>query len=147
MLNKAMLQGRLTAAPELRATPNNVSVASFTIACDRDYGSGDEKKIDFIRCVAWRGTAEFISKYFDKGSQIVIDGRIETDSWTDKNGEKRNSFDILVANAYFAGPAKKQTTDTESSSSPPNEPKQETPPDRYRVPSFTELPADGELPF
>ena len=103
MLNHITIMGRLTRDPELRRTGSGVAVASFSVAVDRDYSGrdGGEKKTDFIDCVAWRQTGEFISKYFTKGRMIVVDGRLEMRDWTDKEGNKRRSAEIIVANAYF----------------------------------------------
>jgi single-strand DNA-binding protein len=101
MLNHITIMGRLTRDPELRRTGSGVSVASFTIAVDRDFAKDGEKKTDFIDCVAWRQTGEFISKYFTKGRMIVVDGHLEIREWTDKEGNKRRSAEVIVANAYF----------------------------------------------
>ncbi len=103
MLNHITIMGRLTRDPELRRTGSGVAVATFRVAVDRDYASkdGGERKTDFIDCVAWRQTGEFISKYFAKGRMIVVDGRLEIRDWTDKDGNKRTSAEINVANAYF----------------------------------------------
>ena len=103
MLNHITIMGRLVRDPELRRTGSGVAVASFRVAVDRDYMSkdGGERKADFIDCVAWRQTGEFISKYFTKGRMIVVDGRLEMRDWTDKDGNKRTSAEINVANAYF----------------------------------------------
>ena len=102
MLNKVTLMGRICRDPELRRTGSGVAVASFTIAVDRDFsGKDSEKKTDFIDCVAWRQTGEFISKYFTKGRMIVVDGRLEMRDWTDKEGNKRRNAEINVENAYF----------------------------------------------
>ena len=103
MLNHITLMGRLVRDPELRRTGSGVAVASFRIAVDRDYSpkDGGERKADFIDCVAWRQTGEFISKYFAKGRMIVVDGRLEMRDWTDKEGNKRTSAEVIVENAYF----------------------------------------------
>ena len=103
MLNHITIMGRLTRDPELRRTGTGVAVASFSIAVDRDFGGrdGGEKKTDFIDCVAWRQTGEFISKYFTKGRMIVVEGRLEMRDWTDKEGNKRRNAEVIVANAYF----------------------------------------------
>jgi len=103
MLNHITLMGRLVRDPELRRTGSGVAVASFRIAVDRDFApkDGGERKADFIDCVAWRQTGEFISKYFAKGRMIVVDGRLEMRDWTDKDGNKRISAEVNVANAYF----------------------------------------------
>ncbi len=103
MLNHITIMGRLVRDPELRRTGTGIAVASFRVAVDRDFQSkdGGERKADFIDCVAWRQTGEFISKYFTKGRMIVVDGRLEMRDWTDKDGNKRTSAEIVVANAYF----------------------------------------------
>ena len=103
MLNHITLMGRLVRDPELRRTGSGVAVASFRIAVDRDFApkDGGERKADFIDCVAWRQTGEFISKYFTKGRMIVVDGRLEMRDWTDKDGNKRTSAEVVVDNAYF----------------------------------------------
>ena len=103
MLNHITLMGRLVRDPELRRTGSGVAVASFCVAVDRDYQSkdGGERKADFITCVAWRQTGEFISKYFAKGRMIVVDGRLEMRDWTDKEGNKRTTAEVIVDNAYF----------------------------------------------
>ncbi len=103
MLNHIVIMGRLVRDPELRRTGTGIAVASFRVAVDRDFApkDGGERKADFIDCVAWRQTGEFISKYFTKGRMIVVDGRLEMRDWTDKDGNKRTSAEIVVANAYF----------------------------------------------
>ncbi len=103
MLNHITLMGRLVRDPKLRRTGSGIAVASFRIAVDRDYQpkDGGERKADFIDCVAWRQTGEFISKYFTKGRMIVVDGRLEMRDWTDKEGNKRISAEVIVDNAYF----------------------------------------------
>lgn len=104
MLNVVALLGRLTADPELRTTPNGVSVATFTMAVDRSYAKqGEERQADFINCVAWRGTGEFISRYFQKGQLIAVDGSIQTRRYQDKNGSNRTAFEVVVKDASFAG--------------------------------------------
>lgn len=106
MLNRVIIMGRCTSDPELRRTGNGTAVTSFTLAVDRDF-SKEEKKTDFINCVAWRQTGEFISKYFAKGRMMVVDGRLEMRDWTDKDGNKRTSAEVVVDNAYF-GDSKKE---------------------------------------
>ena len=104
MLNHITIMGRLTRDPELRRTGSGIAVASFTVAVDRDFSGrdGGEKETDFIDCVAWRQTGEFVSKYFTKGSMIVVSGRLQIRNWTDKDGNKRRTAEILVDNIYFA---------------------------------------------
>ena len=104
MLNCAVIIGRITADPELRTTPNGVSVTSFTVAVERSYQkSGEERQTDFINVVAWRGTAEFVSSYFRKGSMIAVQGSIQTRSYEDRNGNKRTAFEIVADNVSFCG--------------------------------------------
>lgn len=102
MLNHCTLMGRLVRDPELRHTGNNVPVASFTIAVDRDFkAASGEKETDFVDVVAWRNTAEFVSKYFSKGRMAVVSGRLQMRKWTDKDGNKRVSAEIVADNVYF----------------------------------------------
>ena len=109
MLNVAIIMGRLTRDPELRRTNSGKPVASFTVAVDRDYApEGQEKETDFIDCVAWNGTGEFVDKYFKKGSMIVVSGRLQLRNWTDKDGNKRKSAEILARNVYFGESKKSQ---------------------------------------
>lgn len=129
MLNSCTLMGRLTRDPEMR-NANGAPVVSFTVACDRDYGSDGEKKVDFIDIVAWRSTAEFVSKYFRKGSMAIVNGRLQMREWTDKEGNKRRSAEIIAYNTYFAGKAKKDTAGA----------------DMQHAPAF-EVEDDGDLPF
>ena len=102
-LNKTILMGRLTADPILRRTASGVAVASFTIAVDRDFGKDEngEKATDFFDIVAWRQTGEFVSKHFSKGRMIVVDGKLQTRSWTDKDGNKRKTVEVVADNCYF----------------------------------------------
>ena len=103
MLNHITIMGRLTRDPELRRTGSGIAVASFTVAVDRDFGGrdGGEKETDFIDCVAWRQTGEFVSKYFTKGSMIVVSGRLQIRNWNDKDGNKRRSAEVVADNVYF----------------------------------------------
>ena len=103
MLNHIVIMGRLTRDPELRRTGTGIAVASFSVAVDRDFGGrdGGERETDFIDCVAWRQTGEFVSKYFTKGSMIVVSGRLQIRGWTDKDGNKRRSAEVVADNVYF----------------------------------------------
>ena len=102
MLNKIILMGRLTRDPELRRTGSGTAVTSFSLAVDRDFKSqSDEKETDFIDIVAWRSTAEFVSKYFTKGRMAVVEGRLQIRDWTDKDGGKRRSAEVVADNVYF----------------------------------------------
>ena len=103
MLNHIVLMGRLTRDPELRRTGSGIAVASFSLAVDRDFGSREtgEKETDFIDIVAWRNTAEFVSKYFTKGRMAVVSGRLQIRNWNDKDGNKRRSAEVVADNIYF----------------------------------------------
>ena len=103
MLNHITIMGRLTRDPELRRTGSGVAVASFTLAVDRDFApkDGGERETDFIDCVAWRQTGEFVSKYFTKGRMAVVSGRLQIRGWTDKDGNKRRSAEVVADNVYF----------------------------------------------
>lgn len=134
MLNKILLMGRLVRDPELRHTGSGTAVASFTLAVDRDYKTqSGEKETDFIDIVAWRSTAEFVSKYFTKGRMAVVEGRLQIRDWTDKDGGRRRSAEVVADNVYF-GDSKRPVSDSDTSA-PSGE--------------FTELPDEekGELPF
>ena len=103
MLNQIVIMGRLTRDPELRRTGSGIAVAAFTLAVDRDYKPDDgERECDFIDCVAWRGTGEFVSRYFSKGRMAVVQGRLQIRAWTDKDGNKRRATEIVADNVYFA---------------------------------------------
>ncbi len=113
-MNKAILVGRLTADPELKSTPNGVNVCSFSVAVDRRFvRAGEERKADFINCVAWRQTAEFISRFFSKGRMIGLVGSIQTRTYNDKDGNKRYATEVVVDEAYF--------TESKGSSAPQGE--------------------------
>ena len=126
MLNRIVLMGRLTRDPELRRTNSGTAVASFNIAVDRDFKSqSGEKETDFIDIVAWRNTAEFVSKYFTKGRTAVVEGRLQIRDWTDKDGGKRRSAEVIADNVYF-GDSKKES---------------------FADQGFAEAEDDGDLPF
>ena len=103
MLNHIVIMGRLTRDPELRRTGSGIAVASFTLAVDRDFSpkDGGERETDFIDCVAWRQTGEFVSKYFTKGRMAVVSGRLQIRNWNDKDGNKRRSAEVVADNVYF----------------------------------------------
>lgn len=140
MLNVAVLMGRIVADPELKHTPNDVSVCSFTIAVDRSYvKQGQERQADFIDIVAWRSTADFVCKYFRKGQLIAVQGAIQTRSYTDSQGVKRKAFEIVADQVSFAEPKKEQNNHTTDSEYP-----------AYLsegVSDFEEIPTDDDLPF
>ena len=114
MLNQINIMGRLTRDPELRRTGSGIAVASFTLAVDRDFGGkdGGERETDFIDCVAWRQTGEFVSKYFTKGRMAVVSGRLQIRNWNDKDGNKRRTAEVVADNVYF-GDSKKEDSKNE----------------------------------
>lgn len=115
MLNKIILMGRLTRDPELRRTQSGTAVAAFTIAVDRDYKpQSGEKETDFIDCVAWRSTGEFVSKYFSKGRMAVVEGRLQIRDWTDRDGNKRRSAEVVADSVYFGGSKRSESAAQQS---------------------------------
>ena len=120
MLNHITIMGRLTRDPELRRTGSGIAVASFSLAVDRDYSprDGGERETDFIDCVAWRQTGEFVSKYFTKGRMAVVSGRLQIRNWTDKDGNKRRSAEVVADNVYF-GDSRRDGESTGSSYAAP----------------------------
>ena len=140
MLNKVFIMGRLARDPELRRTQNGTAVASFTLAVDRDYkGASGERETDWIDCVAWRQSGEFVSRYFTKGRMAVVEGRLQIRDWTDNSGNKRRSTEVMVENIYFADSknAKPGEAATERTPNPAPPPKQE----------YTDMDDQEELPF
>ena len=119
MLNHITIMGRLVRDPELRRTGSGVAVTSFTVAVDRDFGKNEngEKETDFIDCVAWRQTGEFVAKYFAKGRMAVVSGRLQIRPWTDKDGNKRRTAEVVADNVYF-GDSKREGESTGSFSAP-----------------------------
>ena len=114
MLNKIIIMGRLTRDPELRRTGSGTAVTSFSLACDRDFKSqSGEKETDFIEVVAWKNTAEFVSKYFGKGRMAVVDGRLQIRDWTDKAGNKRTTAEVVADNVYFADSKRYESNDNQ----------------------------------
>jgi len=112
MLNHITIMGRLTKEPELRMTQQQTAVTSFTIACERDYQSGSDKQTDFIECVAWRHTAEFVSKYFTKGQMAVVSGRLQSRKWEDRDGNKRINWEIVADSVYFGESKRSDSQDS-----------------------------------
>ena len=114
MLNKIIIMGRLTRDPELRRTGSGTAVTSFSLACDRDFKSqSGEKETDFIEVVAWKNTAEFVSKYFSKGRMAVVEGRLQIRDWTDKDGGKRRSAEVVADNVYFADSKRSESNENQ----------------------------------
>lgn len=123
MLNHVVMMGRLTKDPELKSTQAGVSVVSFPLAVDRDFSGKDgaEKQTDYFDCVAWRATAEFVSKYFKKGSLAVVSGRLQMRDWQDRDGNKRRSYDIVCENVYFGESRKSDGASTKPSAKKEND--------------------------
>ena len=150
MLNHITIMGRFVRDPELRRTGTGIAVASFTLAVDRDFkaSSGGEKEVDFIDCVAWRQAGEFVSKYFTRGRMAVVSGKLQIRSWTDKDGNKRRTAEVVADNVYFAD-AKTENTSSGT---------QQAAPASYGTPAYSapNYPAsdfamleddDAQLPF
>lgn len=167
MLNVAVIMGRLVATPELRTTPSGVSVCSFRVAVDRSYSSrdGGERQTDFIDVVAWRNTAEFVCRYFQKGQMIAVNGRIQTRNYEDKQGNKRTAVEIVADNVNFCGSKRESGGDesygnyggglsaprnTSRSSPAPEAPADEGPAPAYSSgdsDDFDDVLEDNDLPF
>ena len=147
MLNKIILMGRLTRDPELRRTGSGTAVTSFSLAVDRDFKSqGGEKETDFIDVVAWRNTAEFVSKFFTKGRMAVVEGRLQMRDWTDKDGNKRRSAEVVADNVYF-GDSKREGGDY-SAAPAYSAPARSSNASYGGMSDFAEIgEEDGELPF
>ena len=150
MLNHIVIMGRLTRDPELRYTQSQTPVASFTLAVDRDFGGrdGGERQTDLIDCVAWRQTAEFVSKYFAKGSMAVVSGRLQIRDWTDRDGGKRRSAEVVVDNIYFGESKRREDGAVRTESRPAYQSSYESVSPSMGASAFSELSDDdGELPF
>lgn len=147
MLNKTFLMGRFVRTPELRRTQSGTAVTAFSLAVERDFkASNGEKGVDFVDCVAWRGTAEFVTKYFSKGRMAVVEGRLQMHNWVDDQGNKRTKAQVVAENVYFADSKQGGATPAPSApSAPPNNP----------YGGFTPMPSefgeieecDGDLPY
>lgn len=146
MFNLVVLSGRLTADPELKTTPNGVSVTSFSIAVERRYKQGEERQADFINIVAWRSSAEFICKYFKKGSMIGIEGSIQTRKYQDKDGYNRTAFEVVANNVQFVESKRSESNGEDNSSpTPENDPLPEF---SARLGDFQDLGnMDDDCPF
>lgn len=165
MLNKIFLMGRLTRDPELRYTQSQIPVASFSLAVDRDFkGQDGQKETDFIDIVAWRNTAEFVSKYMSKGRMAVVEGRLQLRDWTDRNGSKRRSAEVIADNVYFGDSKRDSEGGTPGGygqpaygapggygqsrgQAPAYSQPGGYPQSNYGTSEFTEMDDDGELPF
>ena len=148
-LNKVILMGHMTADPELKQTTSGISVCSFSIGVNRRYSKADQgqQSVDFINIVAWRQQAEFVSRYFKKGSSIIVCGSIQVRSWTDNNGQKRYATEVVADEVSFGAPAASQSGERAQT--------QSYTPSAYGAPSFNstgsadfeEIPGDESLPF
>lgn len=135
MLNRITIMGRFTGDPVLRYTQSQTPVASFSLAVERDIAGQDgERAVDFINCVSWRNAAEFVTKYFKKGSMAVVSGRLQIRNWKDKDGNNRQSAEVITDNIYFGEGKKKD-----------DEPQETT--EVYQERTFMELQDDGDIPF
>lgn len=145
-MNKAILMGRLTGDPEMRQTPNGISVARFSIAINRRFAKDGAQQADFINCVAWRHTAEFVCKYFRKGSMIAVSGSIQTRSWDGQDGKKQYATEVVAEDVYFTG--SKNETGTSGNSGGYSQPSQNQQPAMQQppqgtAPNFDEFDAMG----
>lgn len=155
MLNTAVIMGRLTAEPELKSTGSGISVCSFTVAVDRRFkGQGEERQADFIEVVAWRQTAEFVAKYFHKGSMIAVTGSIQTRSYDDRNGVRRKAVEIVADHVSFTGSKNESSggyrDDVPLPPAPPERQASSQPAPAYSTASpadFDEIAGDDDLPF
>lgn len=146
MLNQIVIMGRLTRDPELRRTGSGIAVTSFTLAVDRDFSGKDsgEKETDFIDCVAWRQTGEFVSKYFSKGRMAVVTGRLQIRGWTDKDGNKRRTAEVIADSVYFGDSKKESDSGSSYGGNSYNAPGYAGPPQN----DFAEIEDDdAQLPF
>ena len=138
MLNKVILMGRLVRDPELNQTTNGISVCRFTVAVNRPYQKDKEQQTDFINVTAWRGTAEFVSKYFSKGSMIIVEGKLQNNDYTDKDGVKHYSMVVQADNVNFGGSKSDSNTSAETTGAPIQ---------IGDLSEFEEILSDGDVPF
>lgn len=146
MLNHITIMGRLTRDPEIRQTQGGTPVTSFSLAVERDFKEkgSDERATDFIDVTAWRSAAEFVGKYFAKGRMVVVDGRLQMREWTDKEGNKRRSFEVVAEHVYF-GDTKQEPGESKSASSTKKETKKKAP--TAPTADADDEEEDGDLPF
>lgn len=150
MINTAILMGRLTADPELRHTPNDIPVTSFTLAVNRSYvKSGSERQTDFIDVVAWRSTAEFVSRYFSKGQLVAVEGSIQTRTYQDKDGNNRKAVEVVANNVHFAEPKRDNSNNSIQNENNYSQNNEQTSNSYSNGDSddFKEVPTDDDLPF
>lgn len=150
MINTAILMGRLTADPELRHTPNDIPVTSFTLAVNRSYvKSGSERQTDFIDVVAWRSTAEFVSRYFSKGQLVAVEGSIQTRTYQDKDGNNRKVVEVVANNVHFAEPKRDSSNNSIQNDNNYSQNSEQISNSYSNGDSddFKEVPTDDDLPF
>ena len=157
MINRVVLMGRLTANPEIKTTPSGVSVTSFSIAVDRSYvKQGEERKADFINIVCWRNTAEFVCRYFEKGSLIALEGQLQSRTYQDKNGNNRTVIEVVADNVSFTGEKREQGNNQQYAPQNYNEPIVNTQQQGFTQSGFNnpeyqqgfeDMPLDSDLPF
>ena len=148
MLNRVILMGRITQELELKQTANGTAVLSFNIAVDRSYTKqGEEKQTDFITCIAWRKTAEFINNYFGKGRMIAIEGQLRSRTYDDKNGTKHYVTEVYVDNVSFTGEPKQDGTSTQNTPQQNTPPKNNTPQQSVGIDGFEDIIDDDGVPF
>lgn len=150
MLNKVILMGRLVRDPELKQTNSDISVCKFTVAVNRPYQKDKEQQADFINVTAWRGTAEFVSKYFNKGSIIIVEGKLQNNDYTDKDGVKHYSMVVQADNVNFGGGKSENTSQAETNSNAiarAVEGTSDSPIGVVDLSEFEEILSDGETPF
>ena len=148
MINTAILMGRLTADPELRTTNTGVAVTRFAVAVDRRFQrAGEDRQADFINVVAWRQTAEFVSRYFHKGSMIAVRGSIQTNRYEDRDGNKRTSFEVVADEVSFCGSKAESNTGSQSSYAPSARPQAASSFSTAAADDFEEIPVSDDLPF
>jgi len=149
MFNKTILMGRLVRDPELKTTNSGIAVCKFTVAVNRPYQKDKERQADFINVTAWRGTAEFVSKYFSKGSVIIVEGKLQNNDYTDKDGVKHYSMQVMADNVNFGG-SKSEMSQAETNSNgiiQTVEGTSDSPIGVGNLEDFEEILADGEIPF
>ena len=140
MLNSIIIMGRLTAAPELRQTASGLSVTSFTVAVDRSFAkTGEERQTDFIPVVAWRSTADFVTRYFSKGSMIAVKGSLQTRNYEDKNGNKRTAFEVVADEVSFCG-GKNETSPAQNQNQNQYQAAYTSAPEDFEQEDFSDLP-------
>lgn len=144
MLNTITIMGRLTREPELRNTQSGIPVASFTVACERDYAQGEQKETDFIDVVAWRKTGEFVKNYFGKGQMIIVSGRLQMRKWTDRNGANRVSAEILADRVHFG--ESKKTAQEPQQATYQQQPAYQPQPAYHQQPQGNYRPAENAVP-